>query len=305
MNIAPIIRVRWCILATAALLASCGTAQLPVGPSGAMFPSRSAVTPALQGRDLLYVAADTVTNVFTYPGGKLVSALGGTTGVICSNTQGDVFLSEQNGNFIDEFQHGRATLIAQLSNPFADSQSCSVDPASGSLALVSSAGEGVAIFRPGKRHHWHLPRLYAQGGYLYSCGYDAHGNLFIDGKTQYNQMIFAELPKGGAAFINIALDQAFTTAGTVQWDGQYLAVGDQENTLIRRFSIEGSSGTQIGTVTLSGPNVITQCWIQDAIVTGAEQSNSKVQFWPYPTGGSAIRTITTTYPLGVTVSRPK
>jgi hypothetical protein len=288
----------------AALLAGCGGPQPPIGAPGAMTQSRSLDGIPQHRRDLLYVSSDGTTNVYTYPHGKLVSGLGGSTGVICSNVAGDVFLSQVNVDVIDEFPHGRSTPTAQLSDPLSSPQGCATDRTSGKLALVSSAGEGVAIFRPGKRHHWRLPKVYSMGLNLYSCGYDASGDLFVDG-GQSKAVVLAELPKGASKFKNIALDSKLTTPGTVQWDGQYLAVGDEENTLIRRFSIQGSTGTEVGSVTLSGPSSLEQFWIQGAIVVGADWSNSSVGFWKYPNGGSEIKTLSMNEPLGATVSRPQ
>ncbi|MGA7201394.1 MAG: hypothetical protein WBX26_06150 [Candidatus Cybelea sp.] len=286
----------------AAMLAGCGGSQPPIGAPGAT-PQSRAVHMGTR-RDLLYVSSDLATNVYTYPHGKLVSALGGSTGVICSNAAGDVFLSQVNVDVIDEFKHGRSAPIAQLSEPFSSPQSCSADRISGKLAVVSSAGEGVAIFRPAKWHHWRLPRLYPLPEYLFSCGYDARGDLFIDGRTQNNQIVLAEMAKGTSKFENITLDYNLTTAGTVQWDGQYLAVGDEGNTLIRRFSIQGFKGTQVGSLTLSGPSSLAQFWIEGSIVIGADWSNSQVDFWKYPDGGSEMKDLNMREPLGATVSRP-
>jgi hypothetical protein len=291
-------------IGAAALLAGCGASQPPIGAPGAMPQLRPVLMATVHRRDLLYVSSDLATNVYTYPHGKLVSALGGSTGVICSNAAGDVFLSQVNVDVIDEFQHGRSTPIAQLSEPFSSPQSCSADRISGKLAVVSSAGEGVAIFRPAKRHHWHLPRLYPLPEYLFSCSYDASGDLFIDGRTKNNQIVLAEMANGKSKFKNITLDYNLTTPGTVQWDGQYLAVGDEGNTLIRRFSIQGFKGTQVGSLALSGPSSLAQFWIEGSIVIGADWSNSQVDFWNYPDGGSEIKDLNISEPLGVTVSRP-
>jgi hypothetical protein len=288
------------ICAAAAFLAGCGGSQPPIGAPGAMLQSRSLVLPTAHGRDLLYVSGYFASNVYTYPAGTLISGLaGGMTGV-CSNAAGDVFMTVPNANIIDEFAHGRSTPIAQLSDPFGSPQSCSVDPTTGKLAVVSS--NGVAIYRPGTLHRWRLPRLYTPGQNLSSCGYDASGDLFIDGETGSSVIIFAELPKGASKFENITLDQKLTVPGTVQWDGQYLAVGDQYNTLIRRFSIQGSQGTQIGSVTLSGTQGIPQFWIQDTIVIGPDEFNAQIGFWKYPDGGSEIKTLQMDLPYGATVS---
>jgi hypothetical protein len=285
-----------------ALLAGCVGSSPPIGAPGATAQRSPVLTATVHRRDLLYVSSDGATNVYTYPDGKLVSALGGSTGVICSNAAGDVFLSQVNVDVVDEFQHGRSTPIAQLS--FAG-QSCSADRTSGELAVASSAGEGVGIFRPAQRHHWHLPRLYPLPGYLFSCAYDASGDLFVDGRTQSDQIFLTELAKGRSKFKNVTLDYSLSTLGTVQWDGEYLAVGDEGNTLIRRFSIQGFKGTQVGSLTLSGPSSLAQFWIEGSIVIGADWSDSEVGFWNYPDGGSKIKALNVTQPLGATVSRPQ
>src|SRR5579875_3188909 len=150
----------------AALLAACGESQPPFGAAGSM-PQRSQIlTATAHRRDLLYVSSNVATNVYTYPHGKLISALGGTTGLICSNAAGDVFLSPVNVDVVDQFQHGRSTPIAEIS---FSGQSCSTDRTSGKLTIASFGGGSVGIFRPAKRHHWHLPRLYSLPGYLVSC----------------------------------------------------------------------------------------------------------------------------------------
>jgi hypothetical protein len=293
------------MIGAGALFAGCGGSQPPIGAPGAMPDGRPVLLRALHRRDLLYVSSVIATNIYTYPRGKLVSALGGSTGVICSNTAGDVFLSQVNVDGIYEFPHGRSTPIAKLSVGFSSPQSCSVDPTSGKLAVVSSAGEGVAIFRPVRRHHWRMPRLYKLPEYLFSCGYDASGDLFVDGRTQYNHIFLAELAEGKSKFKNIALNYNLTTVGTVQWDGQYLAVGDEGNSVIRRFSIQGFSGTQVGSLTLSGPSSLEQFWIEGSIVIGADWSDSQVDFWNYPDGGSEIKELSMSEPLGATVSGAK
>jgi hypothetical protein len=84
----------------AAMLAGCGGSQPPIGAPGATPQSRAVLLGTR--RDLLYVSSDLATDVYTYPHGKLVSALGGSTGVICSNAAGDVFLSQVNVDVIDE-----------------------------------------------------------------------------------------------------------------------------------------------------------------------------------------------------------
>jgi hypothetical protein len=80
--------------------------------------------------------------------------------------------------------------------------------------------------------------------YLF-CGYDNKGDLFVDGINYGSAFVFAELPKGSKTLKNITLNQSFQYGGGVQWDGTYVAVGDQIAAVIYQFTISGSSGTEV------------------------------------------------------------
>jgi hypothetical protein len=293
-------RYALCSCVAAALLAACGGSQPPIGAPGAMLPSL--IRPDAHGRDLLYVTGGS-TNIFTFPKGQLVSNFGVTGGAMCSNLAGDVFIVTTYG--VAEYPHGSVTQIALIPSP-GRPNSCSVDPTTGNLAVVfeASGSNGVAVFRPEHHHRWQAPRVYPFAYPQQACSYDSVGNLFVGGFTSGSGFSLVELPKGQSAFETISLDTNVTRQGDLQWDGQYLAIGDGTgNTVIHRFAIQGTKGKQIGSLMLSHVKYIFQFWIQGSILVGTDGYNSIVGFWRYPQGGVPFKRLKVKRPVsGVTVS---
>jgi hypothetical protein len=255
-------------------------------------------------RDLLYVSTGQYYDdvfVYTYPHGKLIGALGGDNALgLCSDRAGNVFVTA--GISILEYLHGQAIPIAQLSNPFGTTYACSVDPRTGKLAGIGRFG--VAVFRAESHNRWHLPKLYEPGSDLAGCAYDADGDLFVDrsNSTGYGFHL-QELARGADAFTSVTVDESVSIAGSMQWDGEYLAVGDDRDTLIHRFAISGSQGTQQGTVSLSGAGYgVGQFFVKGKTLIGPENSNNVIGFWNYPGGGAAYKTISVKNPRGATIS---
>ncbi len=267
---------------------------------------------------LLYVsdlATDDV-DVFSYPRGKLVGTLTGFDYPAgeCVDRLGDVFIAQKQTFYpsqtpsIFEFAHGGTSPIAVLSDPAEQPVGCSVDPATGNLAVANldstSYGQGsVSIFvkAKGSPQTFFDPEL----RYVKFCGYDDKGNLFVDGFDSKNAFQFAELPRGSNTYRNIRLDKKIGYAGAVQWDGKYVAVGDQDVNAIYRFKIPGSKGTLIGTTMLGGAQDVIQFWIQGSRVIGADYSAHQTEIYGYPAGGAPAKIINgpnTPYPYGATVS---
>jgi hypothetical protein len=108
-----------------------------------------------------------------------------------------------------------------------------------------------------------------------------------------------ELPKSGSKFETITLDTKVTPQGDIQWDGQYLAIGDYGDTVIHRFAIQGIQGTQVGMLTLSHAKYLSQFWIQGSVIIGVDNG---IDFWRYPQGGAPLKRISVNGGYGVTVS---
>jgi len=305
-------------------LAACSAQQpgsgglVPAGASPAQTARsgdrRSWMAPDAKNKDLLYVA-DQNTNdvdVFSYPALKREGTLSGFDAPSgeCVDNRGDVFIANDEASDIIEYAHGGTSPIATLSDPGYYPVDCSIDPTTGNLAVANiistSFGQGnIAIYTDAKG----APSAYysdANVYSMYSCTYDDAGNLFVDGENDGSSSFeFAELPSGAKTFTNVTLNQAIGVAGGVQWDGKYVAVGDQYAD-IYQFSIQGTKGTKVGTTPLNGAGRNLEFWIQGSkvIVPYENSSVGGVGIWHYPAGGASKKVVKGfEYPDGATVSK--
>jgi hypothetical protein len=271
-----------------------------LAPSGS---EQSWMAPESQSSDLLYVSLEFsgVTNVYTYPGGKPAGGLTNTgyTFGLCSDKNGNVFITTQYA--IYEYPHGLAVPVATLTDPQGQPYSCSIDRATGKLAVGSNGG--VAVYSPAGHNQWYLPRLFNFQSGVTSCTYDSAGNLFALSGAYSNKPHFSMLPRGGSRFVPISLNRNIPKPGNLEWDGKYLAVGSQ-HLFVHRFVIHGAQGTQIGLVRLNGASDLYQFWIEGSTIIGPTfNTYSSVGFWRYPHAGSVIKTIKASgHAYGATVS---
>ena len=283
-----------------ALLAGCGGSQAPIGAPGATHKppattqadrAKSWMLPEAKSEDLIYaVNGCGGTCVLSYPNGKLVGELTGVYGnADCSDSNGNVFVSEQTD--VVEYAHGGTSPIATYSVAYSPPVGCSVDPESGSLAVVNEGW--VSVFPAGSKS----PTSYDTHIDASFCGYDNAGNLFADGFDGPNSAL-SELPKGASAFEKLTLDQSVGAPGQVQWDGQNLTYESDNaaQSTISRLSISGSSAKVIGQTRLKKVRRwLWQSWIyKDSII--APYSNRGAHgnilgIWKYP-GGSSIKVVT-------------
>jgi hypothetical protein len=256
--------------------------------------------------DLLYISNVSTVTVYSYPRGRHVGTLKGfyRPEGECSDAAGDIFIAD--GNNVLEYAHGGTKSIGSFSLSGYAAVSCAVDPTTGNLAISWDAGFSngyVAVYQNAMGNN---PSLYNNGSMLFAwCGYDNSGNLFVDGQIEGSGFRFAELPKGSSTMKNITLDQSIEFEGPVQWDGKYMAVGDNELYRIYRFAISGSNGTLEGTVNLGSAQGVYQWWIQGKRVVGSDDSANTAWIWDYPAGGSPIKSITKAvfHPFGATISK--
>ena len=270
-----------------AMLAGCGGSQQPIGAPGAMPQTSALATHADRGKswmlpeakadDLLYISNVYTVTVYSYPKGKHVGTLKGFYEPFgeCSDSAGNVFIA--NGDTILEYGHGGKKPIQTLTLSGYGSVSCAVDSTTGNLAVTWNKGSYpgyVAIYPDASGS----PALYSIGYMQFIfCGYDPAGNLYVDGEaSNENKFLFAELPKGGSSLENITLNQSFEYAGAVQWDGKYVAVGDDEAQKIYQFTISGSSGTLEGTTSLGDADTVLQWVINKKKVVGADDIDEEL-----------------------------
>jgi hypothetical protein len=305
-NVAPRALVPYLIVAA---LAGCGGSPLSLGeqfvaPNAPQAVRGDAVkswmASGAQARDLLYITTDGV-DVYTYPKDRLVDQLSGFADPVgdCTEKRGNVYITDFTANTIVEYAHGGTRPIKALSVPGYHPFACAVDPHSGNLAVTdagsyaSGVGANVAIYPKATG----TPKTYTEpeiAGYAY-CTYDGSGNLFVDGAPArgygYNYEL-AELPKGGGSLQTFNLQGGISWGAPLQWDGQYLAVGQPIKPYILRYTISGAYGILSGSMPLldaydarqfviAGNNVI----VTNQYYYDIYQVRWDVQVYKYPQGG--------------------
>ena len=283
---------------TALILAGCGgqseqlrseessiVPQIAARTGGPAHPS-SWMLPEAKGENLLYISTGFSVYVYSYPAGKLVGTLGTEGLYLCSDLQGDVFLTQYNTGNIYEYAHGGTSPIATLSDP-GGPWSCAVDPVTGNLAAANMYGPGgpgnVAIF-PKAQNPAQIYSDPNMTSYSY-CGYDDRGNLFVDGGG-FGTSSFAELPKGSSFFTDITLNQSVYSSSVIQWDGSYVTIADAGAHEIDRVVFSGSSGTIVGQTRLRDwhQGTFKEIWLQGSAAIAQPAKNGSVAVWKYPNG---------------------
>ncbi len=288
----------------AAMLAACGSSETVNAP-GAVIPQgqvahhgmgrKSWMLPeASQGTLLYYTDGDQSVYAISYPGGKLVGTLTGFDGSqgVCSDKNGDVFVTTYVTEDVLEFAHGGTQQIAKLPDYGYYPLGCAVDPVTGNLAVanleaMNGQSGNVAIYAgaKGKPTNYTAPGI---SNYDW-VAYDGAGNLYVNGSA------LAEMPYGSQQFTNIALS---VSGAGIQWDGQDLAMVNPTSKAIYRLSVSGSSGSVVGTVSFNG--LFTQLGNDFALQSGKavmpygggnRHRVSRIGLWNYPKGGKLQRSI--------------
>ncbi len=266
-----------------------GAATTSAVPQNAMAQSRSHQMSGSSG-DLLYVGAG-VNRVYvlSYPEGKLVGrlSLSSRPGGLCSDTDGNVFVTEDSGAVV-EYAHGGTSPINALGARGA--VSCSWDPTTGNLAVVERP-YSIAIFTDASG----TATTYTDSSVreFNYCAYDDKGNLFITGQVNGPyQYALTELDTGSGSFKTITLNERVDFLDDLQWDGKYLAIDDFYYTgTIYRVQVSGSSGTIEASTSLGGAQFFGfWTWLQNGtfispIDTGHD-TDSLMDVWSYPSGGN-------------------
>lgn len=307
----------------AAALTSCGGSQVPFAPAPTALQAARAQPPDRQAdtmtRDLLY-ASDVNTNdlyAFRYPHGGLVFKLTGfdQPGGLCSDPQGNVFVTNALYENVVEYAHGARTPTQSLYLP-GETLGCTVDPTTGDLAVIFDSytqGTGVAVYAGAQG----IPTITYSGfgAELQRGGYDNKGNLFLDAYTDNHDWGFFVLPRSGGPILYVTLSGGnFSKSGQIQWDGKHMAVVDESLDTVSRLKFDGPkgpsghwSGTVLGVTTLKRCGNALQSWIQGSaiIVPCGARNLAQVKVWDYPSGGRPTRTVGKSVlivPAAVTVS---
>jgi hypothetical protein len=246
-------------------------------------------------------------SIFDYP--KSVQEIGmidGIGGQGCTNVLDGygkkTFWNVEGSNQITEYRVPKKPLKT-LSVAYDFPSSCAMDTG-GDLAVgilyASGAGGGdVVIFKnatgSGTAYSTPLDEEFFDG-------YDNQGNLFADGFTgDRSGFALVELPEGSTKFETIQTSNSVDFPGSVQWDGTYLTVFDQDKGAVYQYTVSGTKATLKGTVSLSGTGDCAQTWIVAGLIYCGDAGNGDGEVFKYPAGGSAIATFTGSFdvPLGV------
>ncbi len=155
-----------------------------------------------------------------------------------------------------------------LVDPDGSTLGCSVNFRNNELAVTNffgPHGQGSVEFwknSTGTPTSIIAPNIY----YYWYCGYDDKGELVYRRFSSGSSMSLAVRRRGRNKFETINIDvNPFWYPGGVQWDGKYLAVGDEYGP-IYRYAIVGNKATEIDTVTLNDENEVPQFWIHGTTV---------------------------------------
>jgi hypothetical protein len=311
----------------AAMLAGCGGSQPPIGAPGAILqaaaiathaePGTSWMLPEAQNEDLLYVtipgeSSSGTVEIFSYPAGSQVGELSLYASELCSDTGGNVFITQglraDSNSKIFEYKHGGTQPIATLSDAYKGALGCSVDPATGNLAVANTGGfdgTGNVLVYPNATG---TPTVYQTPLQAEYCGYDGNSDLFAIGYEpggSEGSYPLTELAKGGSQFASVRLDKPVKLADGVQWVGKYLVAGDGTNNVnngrLQRYAIKGDQGISVKGVRLGVE--ASSFFIQGSTVL-VPSNGGKVWFLSYPSGGRE-KSLSVNGPSAVTVSVAK
>jgi len=303
----------------AALLTACGGSQSPIGAPGVMPQTSAAAKPAARsgswmlpeakGGDLIYVSSPYTVGIYSVSG-SLVGVIKNVlpTG-LCSDASGNVWVTD--GGSVQEYAHGATTPVAELDTPGV-SNGCAVDPTTGDLAVADipygSHPGNVAVYTNAQGS----PAVYTDSDFVfyYYCGYDDQGNLFVTGARGaggHTPGLLAELPSASNTLTTISLNKTLQGPGAVQWDGHYLAIGDDYAHVVYQVVVSGGSGTVHGATYFSRwkDHAIEQFWIQgNTVLLPFPFHGTKIGFYRYPAGGKPLRLFSPAYVFhyGVTIS---
>jgi hypothetical protein len=314
-------------LASAVLAtAGCGQAAAPyVAQQTPLMQHRVWMDSIAKKVDLLYISdGNGEVTVYTYWQKSLVGELTGFTQPMgeCVDKASDVFITDYGAQKVIEYAHAGKKPIATIDDSPYTPYACSVDLATGTLAVANEAGGStqgnIAVYANVKA----TPKLYTDKKIpdFQACAYDNSGNLLVsNGQAGSRYANFAWLPKGGSKLLDVTLpgpEKPWSWDGVdgIQWDGRYFVIDAYS---LYRETVSTGQGYYIGdTYFQIGGGQAGPFWIynihpnkQGTQVVGvySDFSYPYVEYWNYPAGGDAVASISKGLekPVAVTVSLGK
>jgi hypothetical protein len=253
----------------------------------------------------------TYASIFDYPKstsqiGEITGAGGqGCTNVLYGYGKKIIWNAGRTGNVMTEYKIPSFKVLKTLPIAYKYTSSCAMDT-SGDLAVGvldgnSGGGGQVVIYKDATG----TPTVYNTPlDEEFFDGYDSSGNLFADG-FRSSRFSLVELPKGSSNFVTVTTSNSPEFPGSVQWDGTYMTVFDQDTAETYRYSVSGTTATLKNTVTYDGASDCAQTWIVNGLLYCGDAGNDDGEVFSYPAGGSAIATLSGSFdfPLGVTAAQ--
>ncbi len=282
-------------------------ARVNLGP----LPRYATIVPDQRGsKKFEYIINDygTFAGIFDYPrSDQQIGTINNVGGQGCTNVLHGygkkIFWIVAHDDQITEYSVPQKRLKT-LSDSVGMPSSCAMN-ASGDLAvgILSGAGAGdVVIYKgasgSGTVMHTSLAREYFDG-------YDNQGNLFADGFNDTGKVVLVELPNGSSTFQTVTTSNTLNFPGSVQWDGKYLTVFDQQANAFSRYTISGKNATLHRTIQLTGSSDCAQTWIVSGLVYCADAGDEGAEVFKYPAGGSPVAVLTGNFdlPLGTVAAQ--
>ena len=320
--------IRWPLAAAVVALAPIACSSPP--PAGGVNPivqtahratsgERSWLKPASKQQTLLYVTDAAGVTVYVNTGGTNFELAGELFGFAvpageCTDARGDVFITDETAQVIDEYAHGAITPKAQIVDPFGQPLSCAIDRKTGRMAVTNASNPSGAY--PGNVVIYSspsgAPSEYSDS-HLYVplfCSFDRKSNLYVDGYDSSFHPVLSELSKSAQNFtiLNLSGGTWFLPTGLLT-KGTELLLGDlyDRSTHIYEVRVSGSTATIFNTIPLSKTQDLAEFTLWESgsstLILAPDNSYNNVEFYAYP-NGSPIGALTSgiSQPVGTAIS---
>jgi hypothetical protein len=296
-----------CAVVALAICSGCGGAS-SVTPSNAAVVDGSLSATDVRGsssKTYEYVTSiyNDKTSIFNYPNGdRQIGSMNAPGGMGCTNVLygygKDRFWVVGSNELVEYRVLKKRVRSISVSSGFLSG--CAMNT-KGDLAagvLAGSDGGDVIIFKNARGSGTVYSTGLSRAGFL---GYDPKGDLFADGFNADYKFTFVELPSGSKTFRAVTVSNSVLYPGSVQWDGTYLDITDQDASVMYQYAVSGTEATLKGSVSLSGASDCAETWIAAGVVFCADAGNNAAVVYQYPAGGSPIATLSGNIdlPLGV------